>query len=218
MENGFLKRVTILKSIFILLMIFLSSNMLLSADISATSYVVKSIQIEEGLPQNTVFSVLQTSDGYVWAGTDEGLVRFDGLRFKLFDTLNTPQMRGNSIRALYQDRSGNLWIGGKGLTKYRDGKFVDFSEAGGVALTNVRAIYEDSLGTLWIGTYGGGVVRINGEKTTLFTEKEGLNDNLVFTILEDSYGAIWIGTNRGLCLLRTRNAHASRPRRGSEET
>src|SRR5215210_1868757 len=55
-------------------------------------------QTESGLPQNTVHSVVQTSDGYVWVATDEGLARFDGLGFKVFDKQNTTQLKSNDVR------------------------------------------------------------------------------------------------------------------------
>jgi ligand-binding sensor domain-containing protein len=56
------------------------------------------------LPQNTVFAIAQTRDGYVWLATQEGLVRFDGIRFTVFDKRNTPQIKENNIQALCEDR------------------------------------------------------------------------------------------------------------------
>ena len=61
---------------------------------------------ENGLPQNTVHSIAQTRDGYVWIGTEEGLARFDGVRFTVFDKQNTPQLKSNYIRTLLADRRG----------------------------------------------------------------------------------------------------------------
>src|SRR4030095_14880129 len=60
---------------------------------------------ENGLPQNTVQTVLQTHDGYLWVGTQEGLARFNGTGFVIFDKTNTPQLKSNDIRALLQDRA-----------------------------------------------------------------------------------------------------------------
>jgi ligand-binding sensor domain-containing protein len=65
---------------------------------------------ENGLPQNTVQAIVQTQDGYLWIGTQEGLVRFDGLNFAVFDKENTPALKSNDIRFLQQDRQGRLWI------------------------------------------------------------------------------------------------------------
>src|ERR1043165_2861117 len=65
---------------------------------------------ENGLPQNTVQAITQTHDGYIWIGTQEGLARFDGVKFDIFDKQNTPQLKSNDIRALFEDDSETLWI------------------------------------------------------------------------------------------------------------
>src|SRR5947209_9894274 len=67
-------------------------------------------QTENGLPQNSVRSVIQTRDGYIWAATKEGLARFDGLGFVVFDKQNTPQLKSNDVRAVLQDRADALWL------------------------------------------------------------------------------------------------------------
>src|SRR5687768_5724317 len=68
-------------------------------------------QDQHGLPQNGVLDILQTRDGYLWLGTIEGAVRFDGVRFVVFDNINTPQFKSNQILSLAEDRAGNLWLG-----------------------------------------------------------------------------------------------------------
>src|SRR3954465_11018468 len=80
---------------------------------------------ENGLPQNDVMQMIQTRDGYIWLGTNGGLVRFDGIRFTIFDSGNTPELRSNRILSLAEDRDGTLWIGTQngGLTSYSQGKF-----------------------------------------------------------------------------------------------
>ena len=80
-----------------------------SADLSQLRHEVW--LTESGLPQNTVHSIAQTRDGYIWVGTEEGLARFDGVQFTIFDKQNTPELKSNYIRALLADRSGALWIG-----------------------------------------------------------------------------------------------------------
>ena len=94
-------------------------------------------QREQGLPNNTIHSILQTGDGYLWLATEEGLVRFDGVRFKVFDTQNTPELASNQIRVLFEDREGELWIGtSAGLTRYKNQQFNP-STAG--SLCRIRA-------------------------------------------------------------------------------
>src|SRR5215471_14440295 len=93
---------------------------------------------ENGLPQNTVRAILQTRDGYIWLATDEGLARFDGLRFTVFDKQNTPEIKSNNIQVLYEDREGNLWIGtDKGLVRLKDRKFTAYSTREGLSSDNV---------------------------------------------------------------------------------
>src|SRR5437016_3786198 len=90
-----------------------------------TQYTLDVWQTRQGLPQNSVQSIIQTRDGYVWFGTQEGLVRFDGVSFKVFDKTNTEEITLNDIGYLTEDREGNLWIGsdGGGLMRYREGVF-----------------------------------------------------------------------------------------------
>ena len=83
---------------------------------------------ENGLPQNTVHAIAQTRDGYIWIGTEEGLARFDGVKFTVFDKQNTPELKSNYIRTLLADRQGALWIGtAQGLVRMLNGKFTLFT-------------------------------------------------------------------------------------------
>jgi ligand-binding sensor domain-containing protein len=69
---------------------------------------------KDGLPQSSVDSMVQTRDGYLWFGTQEGLARFDGVRFVVFDKKNVPEIRHNRILSLLADRSGTLWAEAEG--------------------------------------------------------------------------------------------------------
>jgi ligand-binding sensor domain-containing protein len=73
----------------------------------------------DGLPQNSILSIAQTRDGYLWLGTWDGLARFDGVRFTVFNRDNTEELKNNYIYALTEGRDGSLWIGtgGGGLTR-----------------------------------------------------------------------------------------------------
>ena len=80
---------------------------------------------DEGLPQNSVRSILQTRDGYLWFTTNDGLVRFDGVRFRIFGKGNTPGIVSNRFTSLHEDAQGDLWAGTEdgGLTRYSMGRF-----------------------------------------------------------------------------------------------
>src|SRR5215470_8092186 len=66
---------------------------------------------DSGLPQNSVRAIVQTRDGYLWVGTLDGLARFDGVRFTVFNKANSPGLSGNRVTALYEDPDGDLWVG-----------------------------------------------------------------------------------------------------------
>jgi ligand-binding sensor domain-containing protein len=164
-----------------------------------TQYVHDVWQTEQGLPQGSIFAVCHTHDGYLWLGTEEGLVRFDGIRFTVFDRRNTPQLNQKVVMALHEDHNGNLWIGteGGGLIRLRDGQFTSFTTKAGLSNNAVYSISEDRRGTLWIGTEGSGLIRLRNGTFTAFTTKEGLSNNIVSSICEDREGSLWIGTKGG---------------------
>lgn len=168
-----------------------------------SQYIHESWQTEEGLPQNSIFTILQARDGYVWIGTQEGLVRFDGKSFTVFDKAHHPALPSNEIRALLEDRSGNLWIGTNGgITRYTEGTFTTFTTTDGLSSDLVRTLHEDQQGTLWIGTIEGGLNRFDGTSFSHFTTADGLAGNVVLSIEEATDGSLWIGTEAGLSHLR----------------
>jgi len=157
---------------------------------------------ENGLPQNTVHSIAQTKDGYVWIGTEEGLARFDGIRFTVFDKQNTPQLKSNYIRTLLADRQGALWIGtAEGLVRLLDGKFTVFTTNEGLPSDTIQAVYEDHEGNLWVATANGlGLFKSGG--VTTFTTRERLVGGSIQALFEDADRALWIATSYGVGRLK----------------
>jgi len=172
----------------------------LDPDKAMTQYVHKAWQTDAGLPENSVMAVAQTPDGYIWFGTEEGLVRFDGVQFTVFTKRTTPGLNSNQIVALLVDHRKNLWIGtrGGGITRFSHGRFTSFTAKDGLTNESILALYEDHHGTLWIGTDGGGLIRFEDGKFRAFTQTDGLADNAVFAITGDGQGTLWIGTHNGL--------------------
>ncbi|MFQ5571919.1 MAG: two-component regulator propeller domain-containing protein [Rhodothermales bacterium] len=152
---------------------------------------------DEGLPQNSVNAIVQTRDGYLWLGTYEGLVRFDGVRFTVFDKLNTDAFLDNVVYALHESRDGSLWIGTQagGLMRYKDGGFQTYTTDDGLSRNFVTSIGEDHDGTLWVGTNDGGVNRFRDGVFTVFTTDDGLSSNAVVSLHVDRRGTLWFGTN-----------------------
>ena len=158
---------------------------------------------EDGLPQNTVPAILQSRDGYLWAGTELGLVRFDGQHFTVFDRRNTPELKSNFVDALLEDHRGNLWIGtvGGGLTRFADGTFKTFTTHDGLSNDSVSCLLEDASGDIWIGTIGGGLNRFHDGQFTSYDSNRGLANNQVFSLARGADGVLWIGTHEGLSRL-----------------
>ena len=126
---------------------------------SLTQYSRTVWRQEHGLPQDTIRAIAQTTDGYLWLGTDEGLARFDGYEFAVFDK-DSGALPGNSITALAAARDGSLWIGtSDGLTCYRDKRFRTYTTKEGLPDNAITALVEDHAGTLWIvaGVYLAGI-------------------------------------------------------------
>jgi signal transduction histidine kinase/ligand-binding sensor domain-containing protein/CheY-like chemotaxis protein len=155
-----------------------------------------------GLPQNSVQTMLQTRDGYVWLGTEEGLVRFDGERFEVFSRTNTPALPGKDVKSLFEAPDGSLWIGMVGgLARLKDGIFTGYSLAQGLQHDWISAVTGDRAGNIWLGTFGGGLLRFTNGKSTAFTTRNGLPDNFVWAVRETRDGSLWIGTNGGLTMM-----------------
>jgi signal transduction histidine kinase/ligand-binding sensor domain-containing protein len=156
-------------------------------------------QTADGLPQNSVLTLQQTPDGYLWGGTWEGLVRFDGVRFTVFDETNTPALPGRSIRNLALGRDGTLWIGTtKGLARMREGAFFPVELLGNEPLRNISDVLAARDGSVWIATEDRGVTRLFEGHFQTWTAAEGLASNEMLSLAEDAAGTIWAGGAGGL--------------------
>jgi len=127
--------------------------LLFSGSSALAQYHFDSWTADNGLPQNSIHSILQTHDGYLWLTTSDGLVRFDGVRFTVFNRSNTPGIRSNRFNSLYEGRDGTLWIGSEeaGLTRYRQGTFGSYPEQPGSGKKNwVTGLTGDAAGHLWV--------------------------------------------------------------------
>lgn len=109
---------------------------------------------EHGLPQNSVLAITQTPDGYLWLATFNGLVRFDGVRFTVFDKQNTSGFSSNRLANLYLDATGALWIitAEDGVIRYQNGVFTPLTEAQGLPNNTVRQIQRGRTGELMFST------------------------------------------------------------------
>jgi ligand-binding sensor domain-containing protein/signal transduction histidine kinase len=147
--------------------------------------------------QNLVLSLCQGHDGSLWIGAD-----YDGGLTRLKDGKSTHYgakegLISSGIRALHEDRNGDLWIGtGLGLSCLSGGAFKNYNVKNGLSGNVVRAICEDHNGKLWFGTEGG-LSRLENGKFINLTASNGLSDDTVTALYEDKAGTMWIGTQAG---------------------
>lgn len=187
------------------------------------SYYFETIDISQGLSQNSVMTIAKDSQGFMWFGTEDGLNRYDGRNFKQFrhNSLDTTTINSNTILSSLVDRTGNLWIGTfvSGLNKYVHSTetFMHYPHDPQDSLSlgegSIYAIHEDFKGYLWIGTSGGGLFRLNpntGISTSvdkLITSGDSLAHPFINTLYEDQENKLWIGTLDGLNVLDLNTYH-----------
>ena len=128
-------------------------------------------QERDGLPQNTVIAIATTRDGYLWLGTYEGAVRFDGVRFTLFNPSTTTGIGNSFVTSLLERRDGSLWLAtyGGGMSRLSGGQFTQYAARDGLSSDFIMCLFEDHTGTLWIGTDGGGVNAFSQGRFTTYT-------------------------------------------------
>jgi signal transduction histidine kinase/ligand-binding sensor domain-containing protein len=145
----------------------------------------------DGLPSSRITAIAQTPDGYLWFGTYNGLVRFDGIRFVTFSHSNTPALTNHSISCLLTDRDGTLWIGTRSslLLKYSQAGFSTV-DVGLPPRTGINWMIQDQDGAIWIATQGAGVIRLLGSQKTEYGEPDGLPIS-IWRMVSDSAGRVW---------------------------
>jgi signal transduction histidine kinase/ligand-binding sensor domain-containing protein/CheY-like chemotaxis protein len=168
-------------------------------DLALSQYVRDRWQVQQGLPQNSVAAIRQTQDGYLWVATQEGLARFDGIRFVVFDKRNTEAFLSNHILALAETRDGTLWIGtfAGGVVRYRDGRFTRYGTPEGFDADGATAVAEGADGTIWFGSTNRGLFHFDGQTFRRYTTRDGLPHDAVTSLAVDSLG-VWVGTRGGL--------------------
>jgi ligand-binding sensor domain-containing protein/tRNA A-37 threonylcarbamoyl transferase component Bud32 len=178
-------------------LIFPITTSALDPDRAVTQYVIDLWNIDKGLPDTYITDIVQSRDGYLWLTTYSGLVRFDGVRFKSFDSSVSAEIPSAQCNALLTSRDGTLWIGtySKGLLAYKNGKFRRYTSKDGLSDERIVEIYEDRSGNLWLGTPTG-VMRMKNNEFTSFGSKEGLPAH-IWSIYEDHTGTLWAGSIGG---------------------
>ena len=171
----------------------------------AHDYVVDTWQVEDGLPQNSVTALAQTRDGYLWVGTQDGLARFDGVRFVVFDAHNTPAIHNSRIVQVFEDRRGALWVGTEeaGLVRFEHGQLTAFSAPHrGTAYNYARVLCDDAEGGLWMASCENQLVRWRKAGFTVPSTNWNLAGTAVSGVAGDLTGEVWVGTEQELAVWR----------------
>ncbi len=164
-----------------------------------SQYVHRVWQDREGLPQNSVQAICQGPQGYIWVATQEGLVRFDGVHFRVFDKLTHPEMKNHDIQALIVGVDGELWFGNRAGGVFRfdeEGiQAIDIPNPGSPVIALVATSSD-----LWIGTLGGGLFHWD-RNTQKGSHVSHVQSKVISSLLLDRAGYLWLGT-RDHVLLR----------------
>src|SRR5215211_486633 len=170
----------------------------LNPALDVSQYAHTSWHMRDGFPKSQITSIAQTPDGYLWLGTEFGLVRFDGVRNVLWHPPEDQHLPSNFIFSLLVARDGTLWIGTeKGLASWKDGKLTQYAELAGYYIFKVL---EDREGSVWasgLAVSAGRLCAIRNGSVQCFGDDGSLGRG-AFNLYEDSKGNLWAGVKDGL--------------------
>ncbi len=175
------------------------------------------LNMDKGLSQNSVISIVQDKYGFMWMGTRHGLNRYDGYRFKTYkeNTRDTNSIKNDYINVLLKDSRGTLWVGtdyGLSVYDYEHDTFIDINNQyrrKNESAKSVTSLLEDRSGQLWVGTESG-LLLLKHPENRQFTEHVNatttdLPGNNIRCLYQDVQGNIWVGTSTGLCRIIDNN-------------
>lgn len=151
--------------------------------------------LREGFARGQIYAIAQTPDGYLWLGTDFGLLRFDGVRTVPWQPPGNEQLPNSWIRTLFTAPNGTLWIGTLGgLASWKDGRLTGYPNLAG---HSIQSILSDREGTIWVGAYGP-TARLCAVRNGRAQCDAGGFGDWVESLYEDRDGALWATAQTGL--------------------
>ncbi|MCB1044485.1 MAG: hypothetical protein KDC35_16200 [Acidobacteria bacterium] len=176
-----------------------------------SQYMHRQWGTDDGLPQSSVTTIAQTEDGFLWFGTQEGLVRFDGIALTVYDTTNSPSMGNHFVNDLLVDQDGQtLWIATRGgVLSLGPGGFTPVGNLEGLSDPRAYALAKTDDGSLWVAT-NLGLGRIDHGSLTMFGVEDGIPDPAVRALQAEGSG-LWVGTRGGLVFWDQKNGATSKP-------
>lgn len=202
-----------IKKRYFILFIFLLK--ILPAYSQEQSLIFQNLDSDDGLSQNSVYSIFKDRYGFMWFATQDGLNRYDGYKFSVFkhNENDKNSIAANDIFTLCEDNQSNIWIGTRiaGLSKFdrRTNKFQNFrndsTKSNSLSNDRITALFNDRSQKIWIGTANG--LNLFDRKTNSFIrffsdphDANSLSANYIKSIYEDKAGRLWVGTASGLNL------------------
>ena len=176
---------------------FVHTAQALDPNRAISDYVRDRWDAQQGFPGGPVYAITQTPDGYLWIGTEKGLVRFDGLNFHLFNHTNSAAVPDSPVIDLMTDAEGNLWIRpqSRNLLRYHDGIFQDvMSDLDSAPHSGVTAMCRGTKGEALFAVRGNGTFIYRGGRFEKLPSLAGLSKLIVISMAQTSDGTIWIGT------------------------
>jgi ligand-binding sensor domain-containing protein len=154
-------------------------------------------------------AIFQDRDGFMWFGTNKGLFRFDGKRYRHYTRADS--LPDERVTAIAQDADGKIWTGHKnGRLAFIDkGTFSTFDPPEGAVAAPVSDILFDKKGNLWFSTLNDGLYYFTRNRLYRLDETEGMPDLFVYDMLEDSLGQVWAGTDGGIAVCNLQNDKVS---------
>ncbi len=186
------------KILFLVGLSFLWAAGLFAQLSSISNYVTSSWSSSDGLPGNSVLDILQSKDGYLYFGTYECLVKFDGFEFQNLNKYSNPELDFISARSIFEDSKGFMWVGSndEGIQKFSRNSAEHISTENGLPNNSVRSFIEDRFGNVWVGT-ASGVVYITPEGSIVKPSAAKDIDTshvIVSQLYCDTAGRIWMLT------------------------
>ncbi|TYL48146.1 ligand-binding sensor domain-containing diguanylate cyclase [Marinomonas sp. IMCC 4694] len=175
------------------------------ANTPMADYFTDAWSTQDGLPHNSINAIAQTTDGYLWFATWEGVARYNGREFLFFERSSDTGMIDSGTRALVTDNDNGLWIAGaRGGVTYR---LNDEWQPQPVAQSMVNHVLKDKANNLWLAIEGLGVLYRPGATATGEDQKETwpLQNLSAYRLLEDSQERIWAATEKGLFQLNSQD-------------
>lgn len=199
-------------SVFLFLCLFITGPRPVCAEDTIASFI--RMDRKNGFPATTVFQIMQDQKGFIWFGTRDGLIRYDGFGYKVFKNIpfNPQSLSHSDAGGVVEAPDGNLWVrtwgGGvnrldpetETVTRYLHNP----EDSGSISENRVQSLFVDSKGRIWAGTFSKGLNRLDTPDGKFYhyrhdpTDTTSLSHDRIWSITEDDAGQIWIGTDAGL--------------------